>query len=139
MSCTVTAFNYDGARGTLKEIQTITTLPDGLKKGYSTAEVVVHPSGKFLYGSNRGQDSIAIFTIDAASGKLTAAGHQAYKIKTPRNFAIDPTGTYLLAANQDGNSIVVFRVDPATGALTPTGSEVPVSRPVCVRFMPAGK
>jgi 6-phosphogluconolactonase len=139
MACTVTAFDYDSDKGTLKTIQTITTLPDGLKKGYSTAEVVVHPSGKFLYGSNRGQDSIAIFTIDMATGKLTAAGHQGYKIKTPRNFAIDPTGTYLLAANQDGNSIVVFRVDPQTGGLTPTGSVVPVPRPVCVRFMPAGK
>ena len=75
----------------------------------------MHPSGKFVYGSNRGHDSIAIFSVDAATGRLTAIGHEPTQGKTPRNFSIDPTGTYLLAANQDSNTVVVFRLDPATG------------------------
>jgi 6-phosphogluconolactonase len=140
LALTVTAFDYDAKRGTLTPVQTISTLPQGASRaGASTAEVVVHPSGKFLYGSNRGHDSIAIFTIDPTTGKLTAAGHQSQGIKTPRNFAIDPTGTYLLAANQGGNTIIVFRIDQATGALTPNDSVARVPSPVCLRFMPAGK
>ncbi len=117
MANTVIAFAYDADRGTLTEIQTISTLPPSFHGKSYSAEVQVHPSGKFLYGSNRGHDSIAIFTIDPATGKLTAAGHQATLGKNPRNFAIDPTGTYLLAENQDSDSIVVFRIDPATGGL----------------------
>ncbi|MBI3465189.1 MAG: lactonase family protein, partial [Planctomycetes bacterium] len=112
MHCTVTAFSYDAERGVLKEIQTLTTLPHEVREGYSTAEVQVHPSGKFLYGSNRGHDSIAIFSIDPSSGKLTAVGHQPTGGKTPRNFAIDPTGQFLLAENQGSDTIVVFRIDP---------------------------
>jgi 6-phosphogluconolactonase len=132
---TVTAFDYDPDKGTFKEIQTITTLPkDFTGKGLSTAEVVAHPSGKFLYGSNRGHDSIAIFTVDPDTGKLTAAGHESTKGKTPRNFAIDPTGTYLLAENQNSGTIVVFRIDPKTGALKQAGEPVNVPAPVCVRF-----
>ncbi|MCI0681156.1 MAG: lactonase family protein, partial [Gemmataceae bacterium] len=136
MDLTVTAFDYDAAKGILNNRQTITTLPDGVKdrKGMSTAEVVVHPSGKFLYGSNRGHNTIAIFTI-AGSGALKAAGHQGYKIKTPRNFAIEPTGRYLLVGNQGGNSISVFSIDQQTGALTPAGEPVDVPMPVCVRFL----
>jgi len=110
MSLTVTAFQYDADKGQLSTLQTITTLPEGVtdRKGMSTAEVVVHPSGKFLYGSNRGHHSIAAFAIDQSTGKLTAIGHQGKGIKTPRNFNIDPTGHYLLVANQDGDSVVVF-------------------------------
>lgn len=136
MDLTVTAFDYDSASGVLKNRQTITTLPDGVKnrKSMSTAEVVVHPSGKFLYGSNRGHNTIAIFSIDE-SGELKATGHQGYKIKTPRNFAIEPTGRYLLVGNQDGNSIGVFAVDPKSGELTPVGEPVEVPMPVCVRFL----
>jgi 6-phosphogluconolactonase len=135
MLCTLTAFSYDPEKGTLKEIQTITTLPHEVKQGYSTAEVVAHPSGKFLYGSNRGHHSIAVFKVDEATGKLTAAGHQGQGIKTPRNFNIDPTGNFLLAANQDGDSIAVFKIDQQTGALTPVGEPVAVPKPVCVRFL----
>ena len=135
ITCTVTAFAYDGDRGVLKEIQTITTLPHEVKEGYSTAEVQVHPSGKFLYGSNRGHHSIAIFSIDPDSGKLTAVGHQPTGGKTPRNFAIDPTGQFLLAENQDSDTIVVFRIDAKTGELKPTGHIVEVPSPVCVRFL----
>jgi 6-phosphogluconolactonase len=133
---TVTAFAYNPQDGVLKEVQTITTLPEGFTGTSYTAEVQVHPSGKFVYGSNRGHDSIAIFSVDADTGKLTAVGHEPIQGKTPRNFGIDPTGAYLLAAGQDSNSVVVFRIDPQTGKLTATGSKVDVPSPVCVKFLP---
>ena len=139
MAATVTAFAYDPERGALKELQTVPTMPADFTERRSTAEVVVHPSGKFLYGSNRGHDSIAIFGIDAETGKLTPAGHQSTLGKEPRNFAVDPTGAWLLAANQNSNSVVVFRIDPATGALTPTGVKADIPAPVCVRFVPAAR
>jgi 6-phosphogluconolactonase len=132
---TVTAFSYDAERGVLQEMQTVTTLPKDFTGTSHTAEVVVHPSGKFLYGSNRGHDSIAVFRIDDA-GKLTPAGHQGEKVKTPRNFAIDPTGTYLLVANQAADTVIAFRIDPDSGALKPTGAVAEVPVPVCVRFVP---
>jgi 6-phosphogluconolactonase len=137
ITLTVTAFDYDPERGVLSEIQTLSTLPDGVQgKGLSTAEVQVHPSGRFLYGSNRGHNTIAIFAIDPASGRLRAVGHQSTEGKTPRNFAIDPTGRYLLAENQDSGTIVVFRIDPQTGQLQPTGQSVAVPKPVCIKFVP---
>jgi 6-phosphogluconolactonase len=136
LASTVTALSYDADKGTLKELQTVTTLPKDFKGNSWTAEVVVHPSGKFLYGSNRGQDSIAIFAIDPETGKLTPVGHQTHQIKIPRNFNVDPTGRLLLVANQDGNNIVVFRIDQKTGELTPTETVVEVPKPVCVRMMP---
>lgn len=138
---TVTAFQYDAEKGVLTPQQTITTLPEGVtdRKGMSTAEVQVHPSGKFLYGSNRGHHSIAIFSIEPATGKLTAVGHQGQGIKTPRNFGIDPTGNYLLVCNQDGDSVIVFRINQSTGQLEPTGSTVSVGTPVCVKFLPLTK
>jgi 6-phosphogluconolactonase len=132
---TVTAFSYNAHHGALKEIQTITTLPEDFKGTSYTAEVVVHPSGKFLYGSNRGHDSLAIFTVDQETGKLSAAGHASTGGKTPRNFNIDPTGHYVLAANQDAGTIVVLRVDQHNGALTPRGQTVKVGMPVCVKFL----
>ncbi len=135
MANTVTAMKYDADKGTLTPIQTMTTLPEGYDKPTWTAEVQVHPSGKFLYGSNRGHNSIAVFTIDEKTGQLTASGRQAAGIKTPRNFGIDPTGKFLLVANQDGDSILVFRIDPKTGALKPTGEKAEVGKPVCVKFM----
>jgi 6-phosphogluconolactonase len=133
---TVTAFSYDPDRGVLKELQTVTTLPADFKGTSYTAEVVVHPSGKFLYGSNRGHDSIAVFAIDAATGKLTPAGHQAAGIKTPRNFNSDPTGTYLLVGNQGGDNVMVFRIDPKTGELKDTGNKIEVGAPVCLKMLP---
>ena len=96
----------------LKELQTVSTLPEGFTGTKSGAEVQVHPSGQFVYGSNRGHDSIAVFGFDAASGKLTFVERQPTQGKTPRHFALDPTGHWLLAENQDSDSIVVFRVDP---------------------------
>jgi 6-phosphogluconolactonase len=138
LNSTVTAFRYDANRGVLTELQTVTTLPRGTRVTNYPAEVQVHPSGKFLYGSNRGHDSIAVFTIDAGTGRLTPVGHQAEGIKTPRNFGIDPTGAYLVVANQGSGSLVVFRVDPKTGKLAPTGVTAKVPAPVCVKMIPKG-
>jgi 6-phosphogluconolactonase len=135
MLLTVTAFDYDAAHGRLSEIQTITTLPRPVQAGDSTAEVVAHPSGKFLYGSNRGHDSIAIFRIDEETGKLTTVGHQPTEGHTPRNFFIDPTGAYLLAENQGSGTIVIFRIDQETGELTATGDTLKVGSPVCIRML----
>jgi 6-phosphogluconolactonase len=137
MTSTVSTFTYDPATAAMKEIQTLSTLPGDFDKSKnSTAEIAVHPSGKFVYVSNRGHDSIAIFKVDEKSGKLTAAGHQGTQGKTPRNFGIDPTGQFLLAANQSTDTVVVFTIDPQTGALTPTGTVANVPTPVCVTFVP---
>jgi 6-phosphogluconolactonase len=133
---TVTVFSYDAERGSLTEVQTIGTLPRDYKGTSHTAEVQVHPSGKFLYGSNRGHDSIAIFMIDPGTGTLSPSGYQPTQGRNPRNFAIDPTGAYLLAENGDSSTIVVFRIDPRTGSLRPTGQTVPVPKPVCIKMIP---
>jgi 6-phosphogluconolactonase len=130
----ITAFRYDPKKGALEEIQTISTVPPGWKKG-STAEVVVHPSGRFVYGSNRGHDSIAVFKVDTGTGKLTHVENQGKGIKTPRNFAIDPTGKFCLVANQDSHSVIVFKVNQETGSLEPTDVKVEIGRPVCIRFL----
>jgi 6-phosphogluconolactonase len=136
MGSTVTAFSWDAARGVLTEIQTVSTKPEGYTGENDTAEVQVHPNGKFLYGSNRGNDSIVVFAINQSDGTLTPIEHVSTQGKTPRNFAIDPTGSYLIAANQDSNSLVVFKIDSNTGRLTPTGQIVDVGSPVCVEFLP---
>ncbi len=135
LASTITAFAYDAGRGTLEAIQTISTLPEGFNGTNTTADIHVHPSGKFVYGSNRGHDSIAMFSVDLGTGKLTSLGHRATEGKTPRNFGIDPTGAFLLAANQDTDNVVVFRIDGATGTLEPTGQSIRVPVPVCVKFL----
>lgn len=137
MQSTVTAFGYDAARGALREIQTLSTLPEDFAGNNTTAEIQVHPSGRFLYGSNRGHDSIAVFSIDADTGRLRFVEHESTQGSTPRNFGIDPSGRFLLAANQASDSVVVFRIDGSTGALTPTGQSIEVPSPVCVRIMAA--
>jgi 6-phosphogluconolactonase len=134
MHSTVTALAYDSNKGELKEIHTISTLAKP-HQGNSTAEVQIDPSGKFLYGSNRGHDSLAIFTIDQETGRLTAAGHQATGGKTPRNFGIDPIGGMLLAANQSSDTVIGFHIDSKTGQLKPTGHRIEVPRPVCVKML----
>jgi 6-phosphogluconolactonase len=136
IASTVTALSYDKSRGILKALQTISTLPKDFTAENSTAEIQVHPSGKFVYGSNRGHDSIAVFAVDPGKGTLRAIEQVSTQGKTPRNFGIDPTGSYLLAANQDSRNIVVFRIDPNTGRLTATGEKVEIDSPVCVRFLP---
>ncbi len=135
LNSTVTAFRYDASKGILTELQTVTTLAGNFQGNNWTAEVQVHPSGKFLYGSNRGHDSIVIFGVEA-DGKLSLVGHQLTQGKFPRHFGIDPTGSYLLAANQDTDNIVLFRIDPQTGRLHPTGQVVDVPTPVCVKMTP---
>ena len=134
LSNTVVAFNYDSNLGKLKEIQTISTLPEDFKGVSYTAEIFIHPSGKFLYGSNRGHHSIAVFSVNQESGKLKVVETESTQGETPRSFGIDPTGKYLLAANQGTDSVVVFRINDKTGALEPTGSRVEVPTPVCVIF-----
>jgi len=136
LNCSMTAFAWDSSRGALNEVQVVSTLPDGLKKGYSTAEVYMHPNGKFVYGSNRGHDSIVVFASDARSGKLTLVEHQNTKGKTPRHFAIDPSGKFLLAENQDTDNVFVFRIDQETGKLALTDEKLEVSAPVCAVFVP---
>ena len=135
LSSTVTAFAYDAATGALKSLQKISTLPKDFKGDSTCAEVQVHPSGRFLYGSNRGHDSIAGFAVNAQTGELRPLGHTPTQGKTPRNFAIDPSGTFLLAANQDSNTIVSLRINQETGELTPTGQVCQVSMPVCVKMV----
>lgn len=135
MGGTITAFKYEPASGTLKEIQTISTLPDDFSGSNSCAEVRVHPNGRFLYGSNRGHDSIAVYQIDPARGILTFVERESTDIKTPRNFNIDPTGKFCLVANQGSNSVVVFKINQKTGTLEPTGNKVSIGKPVCIRFL----
>ena len=137
LGSTVTALAYQAERGTFREIGTVSTLPRDFSGENDTAEIAVDPTGKFLYASNRGHDSIAMFAMDPAKGTLTPAGQVSTKGKTPRNFAIDPTGEYLLAANQNSDGIVVFRIDRKTGGLTATGQEVKVPAPVCIVFVAA--
>ncbi len=139
ITLTMTAFSYDAAKGALKEIQTVSTLPaadgPGPKPGWSTAEVVAHPSGKFLYGSNRGHDTIAVFAV-AADGKLTLVQNAAAEVKTPRNFNLDPTGKWLFTEGQGSDTIALFKVDQSTGKLTATGAKLEVGSPVCMKFLP---
>ncbi len=118
----------------LKQVQTITTLPDGFTGKNSTAEIFLHPNGRFLYASNRGDDSIAVFGVDEGDGKLKALGHTKTGGEMPRFFGVHPSGKWLLAANQKTGNVVVFKVDAQTGALTPTGVEVKVPEAVCVLF-----
>ena len=104
------------------------------RTGFSTAEIAVHPSGKFLYGSNRGHDTIAMYAIEPDSGRLRFLGAEPIRGKVPRNFAIDPTGRWLLAAGQDSHGVSVFAIDATTGRLTYTGRTTPVPAPVCINF-----
>ena len=137
MASTITAFAYDARRGAMTEFQTVSTLPENFTGNSSCAEIQVHPSGKFVYGSNRGHDSIAVFAVDKESGKLTLVEHQSTLGKTPRHFAIDPTGRWLLAENQGSDSVVVLEIDPKTGRLRVTGRTISVGSPVCAVFAPA--
>lgn len=134
---TITAMNYDPKNGSFQIIQTISTVPKGTSaKGNSTAEVQVHPSGKFLYGSNRGPNTLAMYRVNQQTGKLTSIGYQPTGGEIPRNFKIDPTGKYLLVANQNTHNVVVLKIDPNTGLLKETGMEIQVPKPVCIKFLP---
>ena len=136
LSSTVTSYAWDARRGSLKTLATISTVPKGFRGGNSTAEIRVHPGGRFVYGSNRGHDSIAVYRVSAATGNLTLVEYEPTRGKTPRNFTIDPTGQWLIAANQDSDTLSVFRISERNGALTPVGPLVKVGAPVSVVFLP---
>lgn len=134
---TITAFAYDAASGTMREIHHESTLsPNTTGQRLSTAQLVVHPSGRFVYVANRGHHSIAAFAIDQATGRVSQFQVQSSLGQTPRNFNIDPAGRFLYAANQDSSTIVTFRIDQASGRLDPTGQVTDVGSPVCVIFGP---
>jgi 6-phosphogluconolactonase len=135
MQSSVAAYSYDAASGALHELQTISSLPKGFSSENTAAEIEIDPSGKFVFASNRGDDSIAVFAIDSYTGMLTHVETDSSGGKTPRNFAIDPTGSWLLAANQDSDNIVVFGIDQKTGRLRPRGDVLQVPSPVCLKFV----
>lgn len=134
---TVSAFSYDAGKGSLAPLQTVSTLPTGFSGTSWTAEVAVSGDGRFLYGSNRGDDSLAVFRVDGATGRLTPAGHAPIGGKYPRHFTIDPTGRYILAGHQNSGTIAVLRIDPATGLPALTGATVKLDKPVCLLPVPA--
>lgn len=142
INSTITLYEYDSTNGVLTEFQTVSLLPQGFTGANTAAEIAVHPSGKFLYGSNRGDDSIAVFGIDqpgpggTANGALTFLQRVSTQGKTPRNFAIDRFGKLLFAANQNSGSIVIFNMDAATGRLSLSGQVLEAPSPVCVKFVP---
>ncbi|MGA8438102.1 MAG: lactonase family protein [Candidatus Sulfotelmatobacter sp.] len=147
MSGVVDVFSWDPAKGMLTTIQRVHTVPHDFFGGNHSAEIEIHPSGKFLYESNRrtqgenvrGPDTIGVFVIDPKDGTLTPIEHTLSGGVMPRNFKIDPTGKFLLAANQLSNNIVEFNIDNNTGRLSPSGKEIKVDTPVCLKFVPVGK
>ena len=137
LNATVTALRWDGARGALTEFQTIGNLPAGLSAaGTSNAEIALHPNGKFLYTSNRGQDRITVFAIDPASARLASVQDVSTRGQKPRFFGFDPTGQWLLANNQTSGTVALFKVDATNGQLTPTGDLLAAPHPDCMVFLP---
>jgi len=138
MGSMITTFAYDAARGAVKELQTVSTLPEGFAGKSTAAEIQLDREGKFVYASNRGDDSIGVFAIDANTGTLSPTQHISTEGKTPRAFALDPTGQFLFAANQNSANIAILRVNPTTGGLAPTGKVLTDSpEPSCVIFVEA--
>ncbi len=135
LDSTLASLSYDGRKGTFKVLQIVPTLPEGYHGESDCADVQVCPSGAFVYGSNRGHDSIVIYRINQRTGRLTYGGHEPTRGKTPRSFEIDPAGRFLLVANQDSDTVVTFRIEPRTGKLLPTGHAMQVPTPVCVKFL----
>jgi 6-phosphogluconolactonase len=132
---TITVFSYNAEQGKFTEIQTIKTLPEDYQGKSSTAEIRMHPNGKFIYASNRGHDTIAVFKADSSTGKLTFVEHESTRGRHPRNFCLDPTGAYLLVAAMHDDRVSVLRVDSNTGALQYAGSQITVPGPMCVRYL----
>lgn len=135
LNSTMTAYGYDPEKGTLTSLQTLPTRPRDFSGHSSCAEVQITPSGRFLYGSNRGHDSLVIYGVDPVRGTLMTVAHESTRGRIPRNFEVSPTGEFLAVANQDSDTIVMFRIDQATGRLIPTGHTVAAGTPVCVRFL----
>jgi 6-phosphogluconolactonase len=136
MGSSIIAFDWDSAQGTLKQFQSVSTLPQGFAATSTAAEIEIHPNGKFLYGSNRGDDSIVIFAIDQSTGKLTLVDRVSSQGKTPRDFAVDPTGKWMLCTNQDSNTAIVFKIDSETGKLAPAGKPIDVPAPCGLCYVP---
>jgi 6-phosphogluconolactonase len=138
LTCTLSTFSYDQQRGVLTEIQTVSTLPNEvpLEAGFTAAEVYLHPSGRFLYGSNRGHDSLTVYAVQPKKGTLTFVENVPSRTAVPRGFGIDPTGNYLIVGGQQSDDAAVFRIDSDTGRLQATGQKVRVGAPVCVTFVP---
>jgi 6-phosphogluconolactonase len=134
LDSTITSFRYDAAAGTLQTLEVVSTLPTGFEGENACAEVQVSPDGRYLYGSNRGHDSIVVYAIDSNSGKLSLVEHTSTRGGHPRHFSLSPDGDYLLAANRDSDNIVVFRVVKESGNLEYTGNTVQASKPVCVKM-----
>lgn len=136
LSSTITTYAWDPARGALTPGPSVPTLPEGAHDGSFTAEIEVHPGGRFVYGSNRGHDSIAAFQVQPSSGRLALIETESTRGRSPRHFALDPSGQWLIAANQRSDTLAVFRVDADSGALSPEGDLVATPSPVCVLFVP---
>jgi 6-phosphogluconolactonase len=137
LESSLTTYRYDGERGALSALQTLSLRAAGRTNANTGADVHVLPSGRFVYASNRGDDSIAVFAVDPSAGTLAPVQQRPTDGRVPRNFALDPTGRFLLAANQQSNAIVSFAIDARSGRLAPTGARVAVPAPVCVRFADA--
>ncbi len=137
LDSTISALAWNDRSGELSEIQTLPTLPEGFSGTNYPADIHVHPNGRFVYGTNRGHNSLAAFAIDPSNGRMSLVGHTSTGGDFPRNFVIDPSGRFLLAANQKTDNIVVFRIDQATGALQATGAQAEIPAPVCLKFLPA--
>jgi 6-phosphogluconolactonase len=137
LDSTVVALAYDRTAGTFEYLRSVSALPEGFEGASTCADIQVSASGDFVYASNRGHDSIAVFRTDPRTGTLSCAGHASTQGRTPRSFGIDPSGRFLLAANQDSDSIVTFRVDPDSGKLCPAGHAANVPTPVCLKFFAA--
>jgi len=136
LGMTLTAASWDAEQGKLEKISDGSTVPEGKPtEGGSTAEVVVHPNGKFVYGSNRGHNTIALFTVLQNNGAAKRIENFDTLGKTPRNFRIDPKGQYLLAENQDSDTVYSFKIDSATGFLKPTGHSIRAEKPACIKFL----
>ena len=131
---TVFAYHWDTSAGTLKPFQRVPTLPTDYVGDNMAAEIAILPSGKFLYASNRGHESIVIYAVDSATGRIEPVGWEPVQGKTPRFFCLDPDASHLYAANEDSHTIVVFRINPKTGKLTPTGQVVETGSPTCIVF-----
>lgn len=136
---TIIRFGWDSEHGVLKQFEKVSTLPEGFTGENTAAEILMHPSGKFLYATNRGDNSVAVFSVGPDNGHLSPIQYISTQGKTPRNADFDPTGKWLLVTNEDSNNAVVFRIDQSTGRLTQNGDPVPVPGPFCERFLPVGK
>lgn len=136
MAASVTLFDYSPRSGAMREVETASALPEDFNGPKSGAEIQLHPNGKFLYTSNRGHDSLAVFALDRRTGRMRLVQNQSTGGSMPRHFTLDPSGRWLLAENQGSNSINVFVVDASTGRLTPTGEHVTVPTPACAVLVP---